>query len=947
MRFAKQLTVCSLILGFAIPLVTGTIPAAASTLCSAPAITGSTAVVTCSYDGTTGADGTVQTWQVPVGVNAATFTVSGAQGGEIGGELGGEGGEAQGLFSVTPGDTYDVTVAGQGGAVGGCDTSAGAGGYGGGGAGGTSFCAGAGGGGASSVYAGANALVIGGGGGGGSNQFSTYSSNGGSGGGLNGTAGYVSGATLSETGGAPGTQIGPGAGSGAGGSGAMGQGGIGASGNTCGLGDGGGGGGGGYYGGAGGDVCSGGGGGSGYVDSSAATSSYQTGVQTGNGVVTISYQLPPEVTGVYFEGSSSSPTIVITGSGFGDESELGTALPPGSSGDNGNDYVNFAFGDSSAGLNVGSPGDFVGILISSYSDTEIVFTLNADYQNSLGQSPDYSTFNFIAGDGYSLKLPGVSNTGTVTYYPTATITTPTGGGSYAFGASVPTTFSCSDFPGGEGISSCVDSNGSETGSGQLDTSEPGNNTYAVTATSDEGFTGTTSISYMVNEATPSVSTSPNVTSVNLGSATPPVLTDTATLSGGDDPGGALIFTLVDTSSGTPVDTETVNDVDGDGSYSTPTGYTLPTGQGVVGLYQWQVTYSGDSNNEKVSDNIDSAEQVSVNDANPTLSSTPTPAAYTLGTSSGALKDTVTISNGYHAQGSIAFTLAYNGSIVDTETITTVNGNGSYTTPTGYTVPATGTVTGTYQWNAQYSGDTNNESVSDNNAVNEQVVVKGHAETTTTSMNIAKGNVTYGAEAVQTINGVVTGQKNDGAPVGSVNVTYGASATPLCSATLVSGTGDTSTYKCALFSNTQLAVANYLSVRATFVPGSVSSTSPNFAYTTSMSRPFAGDNFLVKKDSTTTKVSVSPTSVTVGAESSAIFSVVVTTASGEAVPTNETVSVKVGTTSCLVTLTAGKGACSLTNSALGVGSNSVSASYAGDPNLSSSSGSGPQFTVKKK
>jgi len=112
------------------------------------------------------------------------------------------------------------------------------------------------------------------------------------------------------------------------------------------------------------------------------------------------------VSGVYFEGSSSSPTIVITGSGFGDESDLGTPLPPGSSGDNGNDYPNFVFSDTSTGVNVGAPGNYVGILISSYSDTEIVFTLNADYQTSVGQSRNYSTYNFVAGDGYSLNLLG-------------------------------------------------------------------------------------------------------------------------------------------------------------------------------------------------------------------------------------------------------------------------------------------------------------------------------------------------------------------------------------------------------------------------------------------------------------------------------------------------------------------------------------------------------------
>ena len=45
----------------------------------------------------------------------------------------------------------------------------------------------------------------------------------------------------------------------------------------------------------------------------------------------------------------------------------------------------------------------------------------------------------------------------------------------------------------------------------------------------------------------------------------------------------------------------------------------------------------------------------------------------------------------------------------------VSGNGSYTTPTGYTLPTTGTVVGTYQWNSSFSGDTNNTSASENNA----------------------------------------------------------------------------------------------------------------------------------------------------------------------------------------------------------------------------------------
>ena len=55
-----------------------------------------------------------------------------------------------------------------------------------------------------------------------------------------------------------------------------------------------------------------------------------------------------------------------------------------------------------------------------------------------------------------------------------------------------------------------------------------------------------------------------------------------------------------------------------------------------------------------------------------------------------------------------------GTLVDTETVA-VSGNGTYTTPTGYTLPTTGTVTGTYQWDATYSGDANNNPVGQHQA----------------------------------------------------------------------------------------------------------------------------------------------------------------------------------------------------------------------------------------
>jgi Glycine rich protein len=278
------------LLAGAVDLATGSVVAGATTPTDCPPalISGATATVTCSYNGTTGADGSAQTFTVPSGVTSITIDAFGAQGGgPAGGGGGGNGGEARATFSVIPGALLTVIAAGQGGdGPLTPDATPGAGGFGGGGSGGANYDGnfpGGGGGGASSVSDGMRVLVIGGGGGANSVYGIDYVA-GGSGGGLSGTSG--------GRGAAPGTQSSGGTGVVGGGNGSAGQGGVGSTSGSCASEISGGGGGGGFYGGAGGAQCDGGGGGSGFIDPAATSQNFNTGANSGRGKVVITYTVP-------------------------------------------------------------------------------------------------------------------------------------------------------------------------------------------------------------------------------------------------------------------------------------------------------------------------------------------------------------------------------------------------------------------------------------------------------------------------------------------------------------------------------------------------------------------------------------------------------------------------------------------------------------------------------
>jgi hypothetical protein len=281
-------------------------PTAASAV-PLPANCTGTTTITCTFDynGTTGSDGSSQTWTAPAGVTSAYFALYGAKG--YGGD-GGLGGETTGVVRLTPGTVVTINVGGAGGF--------GDGGFNGGGDGTGSI--GFGGGGASDIRIGGtqlgNRLLIAGGGGAGAPAcYLPACGIGGAGGGLIGGDG-TSTPSGSGFGGMGGTQNGGGLGFFGATNGESGRGGKSA--------DAGGGGGGGYFGGAGGgssaSASGAGGGGSSYFSpdlTRVTLGSTSAGMRFGNGLVIITYDAPaltPTTTTVISAPNPSTPGQSVT-----------------------------------------------------------------------------------------------------------------------------------------------------------------------------------------------------------------------------------------------------------------------------------------------------------------------------------------------------------------------------------------------------------------------------------------------------------------------------------------------------------------------------------------------------------------------------------------------------------------------------------------------------------
>jgi uncharacterized repeat protein (TIGR03803 family) len=137
--------------------------------------------------------------------------------------------------------------------------------------------------------------------------------------------------------------------------------------------------------------------------------------------------------------------------------------------------------------------------------------------------------------------------------------------------------------------------GTGTGGAQLSEAPTTPGTYTVVATfpgSQDYTSASNSTTFGIELARPAISETPGGIVTLVSGAR---MTDSATLSGGVNPTGTITFTLFASDGTTVLDTE-ATPVNGDGTYTTPTGY-LPK---AVGTYQWSVSYSGDSLNNPAS-----------------------------------------------------------------------------------------------------------------------------------------------------------------------------------------------------------------------------------------------------------------------------------------------------------------------------------------------------------
>jgi Tfp pilus assembly protein PilV len=269
-----------------------------------------------------------------------------------------------------------------------------------------------------------------------------------------------------------------------------------------------------------------------------------------------------------------------------------------------------------------------------------------------------------------------------------------------------------------------------------------------------------------------------------------------------------------------------------------------------------------------------------------------------------------------AWGNIVSSFASGITLADTGGAGTVSGLGTFSASAG---TANDTVTGTFVGPEDVTA-------SEGAISSSQYAFNVIGDTTTASVSESPTSVVYGHESSSVFTVTVVTGNHELLPT-TDNVTVNVGSASCIAAVAPSGTGGSGT--CSIANSALPASATAYAVTATYPGDAQLDPSPQATAPTGLT---------VTKDTATATVSESPTSVPYGNESSSVFTVNVVTGNHEVLPSTDAVTVNVGGTSCVANVapagTGGTGTCSISNTALVVGSAyAVTATYPGDTDVS--------------